>query len=347
MDSESFWNSIGDYIADKMTLFRKSIETSSNPGFIFESQTCSIPIEQKIHHGYQSPDREVFQNMQNQQHVDHTTLLRDRGVTSKYAPELPYCHTTVSPEMEYPNMPTQASSRLCMFDAHAPRSSPVMRMSDAQLQNTMSYTDRSSSSTDPWLSELATTSPATSICGIELGHNTAAYTFFDSMDSGFETSNASQSNSSCQFLNSCNQQINDRLMNSPGTEQNNSDLLADSGCDFSEFDLSPFSINDFSDNFSGNVEQSTNVTPEKFKSSTDPVLFNIPQLVGQPMLISTPVGSGLPRSSQCQFVYQPRTPAYNTDLRFPTTQVPAAPVYYVNGNGMFSAAVLPQWDVYC
>lgn len=351
MESESFWNSVGDYIADKMALFRKSIETSTNPGVIFESQTCSIPWEQKLHHGYQSSDREVFQNVQNQQHMEQTTVLRGRAVTSTLAPEQPYCHTTVSPEMEYPNMQPQASSRLFMFDAHARSSSPVLRMSEAQSQSNMSYADRSRSSTDPWLSELAATSSASSICGVERGHTTSAYRLYDSTDSGLETSNASQSDTSCKFLSSCKQQSYDGFTNSPGNvqEHGNSGLLADSGCDFSQFDLSPFSISDFSDvtdNFSGSFEQS-NATPEKFQPSTDPVLFNIPQLVGQPMLISTPVSSGLPRSSQCQFVYQPSTPTFNTGHRFPTNQVPAAPVYFVNGNGMFSAAVLPQWDVYC
>lgn len=310
MNSEPFWNSVGDYIAVKMACFKRTLEMSTNPGLMFESQTCLFPwAQQKIQGVAKSKRRQI-----------------NCGLTSG---------TTVYPVSSTEKEPPPEQT-LQMYYAQARSSSPVLRISETQIDNHLSFGKRAIPlhTPDPWLSEFKVNSSETSFGSTELDQRTSSRTSFDFTDSGFADSSGAEN--SCQFLNSCENQNRQKVLGSPAYEHVGGVQMSTDEYEFTQFDLSPFTLSDFSDlhenmNFS-------KITPEKRPVS--PALPHITACVGQPMYISTPVNNQIPRSKPCRHMDQPLTQGYDP------TFTPATPMFLVSADGIFSTAVLPNWITY-
>ncbi|XP_045182963.2 uncharacterized protein LOC123541496 [Mercenaria mercenaria] len=341
MNSEPFWNSVGDYIANKMADFRKTLEESNTPGQIFESQTCLIPWKQENTQSENRPPkhREVFQRMQNQPHVTLNIQSRNCEFTQSSASSTGY-YVTHSPDTGLPPAHSQVSPNLHSYHTQTRSSSPIMRIPEIQphIQSSFGHRTTPPRAADPWLPEFVVSSPEPSFICSGQDRRTPPCTSYSCTDSGYADST---NNNSCSFVNNCEKQNHDIYSTSPLNvhEQYTANQLSNNQYDFNQFDLSPFSLSDFSDSRES-VEQ-LNFTPEK--ASKSHVLSQTPHCAGQRMYVSTPIADQVPPASQCRYMYQPSIQTQNYGQRI----TPTPPVLFVNGDGMFSTAILPHWASFC
>lgn len=350
MNSGQFWDSVGDYIADKMAIFRSTVQNASNPGSIFESQTCSVPTRasscywtnqslpdlgmlenqnmgppQKVYLRSGQPEqRQVFQNTQNLQNFN-SEVYTTPGLVKKINPaKNTYKHvnssTGISPATSgnFGAQAYNASSELRMPKTHA--YIPVRQTPTPML--------------DPWLPTENIASPEQSLCSMDSERRTPPCSPFDFADSGFETPDLSRNTNSCQFFNADENVCRSRNFANLPSYESSANFAS-----FDHFDLSPFSLSDFTDasgqNFNASSQQK--ITPDKRGYSP-----SLPQALemGHPVCMSTPIVTENSKPTQCRFISEPvATSQLVCAAPVQFASVSAAPVFLVNGDHVFTVPV--------
>lgn len=246
VNAGKFWEDVGEYVATKMSLFRRLVQESHTPGLVFEAQVCNLTDTS-------SSNRQALQErFNNALNCTATVKAEDFKAPTGLKPQT---HNTMigikPPPVFVPNMPVQ----------QGPDQQKLAQSTFNQQGTSLPFPNQ----TDPWLPRLNLISPNTSACSVEADRRTPPYTTYDS---GFDTCDSSPDESSCRFSNSCKQQL--KNLSSPAFESQNvlSDSLLD---DMNPLDLSPFSISELSD-FSFGAFPTSDANKENFEFS--PVTTN-------------------------------------------------------------------------
>ncbi|XP_060566633.1 uncharacterized protein LOC132725203 [Ruditapes philippinarum] len=365
MNSEPFWNAIGDYISNKMAHFRRTLEESITPGHIFESQICSFPWKQENSHDENQQPMLRYQDVKNQPRIPVSKHQRNCGLTSNASTPvylvtqasemvLPPSQAQISP----PSTHAQISHHTQMYHMQTRSSSPALHVRKDQSPNVSTFDHRNTAPNfrDPWLPGMTSSSPESSFICPDLDRGTPPYTSFECTDSGYVDS--SVNDNSGNFLNSCAEQNYNRYLTSPPANVPSRDHhFSDNNgeYDFNQFDLSPFSLSDFSDLNETNAHPGFTSDKIRRRSLMSPPSHPI----GQPMFISTPLANQTKSSAfecvrrpllnqvspptQCRYMYQPGPQAQSHEHR----STPTPPIMYVNEDGMFSTPLIPHWASYC
>lgn len=312
MNAGQFWDRIGDYIAHKMVAFRATVETTTNPGAIFESQICSVPGSWQPVANQVVQNRQAFKSVKNdlisqafETAHQQTNCSSDQIYHKKHPIKLQDCFT--------PSQTTNHNSGQQMNNAHGLITSPVSynHSPSPQTQSHDHHQFNRNNSNDfrqgHWVSKFLLETPNTSCDEVKSGRSTPALNYsntkqtfstpstpYNQTDSGFETSDSISVENSCQFLSSCKiEEDIQRNTASPilGDGPIGGDDLLDNVGDLEQFELPPLCINDlsdFSDTFEENLSRG-HFTPQK--QLADVSSFPVPQFIGAPQLISTPISA--------------------------------------------------------
>lgn len=230
MNAGRFWEDVGEYVATKMSAFRRLIKESHTPGLVFEAQICSL------------------RDLPSHEHLVLQNRLSDANRATRTDSAALYCDASGGFEKKPTPYSTNYVERLPPRRAllrHETGQQNMERQYDTSVQCAYQPTNvYLAGNVDPWFVLPHVENSDTSLCSMESERKTPPYTLHDS---GFDTCDSSPEERSCRFLTSCKEE--NRNLTSPmfpGADVNSDfcdELLKEAGA----LNLSSFSLDELSD----------------------------------------------------------------------------------------------------